>query len=72
MPPKRKNPDGTGHGASADPVDETQSIDENSPTKSTGTGLKNSLHGNVFQLKLLVLFLIRGIKKRDKSRQLNF
>lgn len=36
------------------------SIDtEENPT--TSSGLKNTLHGNVFQLKLLMLFLIRGI-----------
>ena len=28
---------------------------------SESCGLKNTLHGNVFQLKLLMLFLIRGI-----------
>jgi hypothetical protein len=28
---------------------------------SESCGLKNTLHGNVFQLKLLILFLIRGI-----------
>ena len=31
---------------------------DNSPASG---GLKNTLHGNVFQLKLLMLFLIRGI-----------
>ena len=37
-----------------------KSIDtEENPT--TSSGLKNTLHGNVFQLKLLMLFLIRGI-----------
>ena len=40
-----------------------KSIDtEENPT--TSSGLKNTLHGNVFQLKLLMLFLIRGIASK--------
>lgn len=35
-----------------------------------GSGLRNSLHGNVFQLKLLMLFLIRGIGKNYHQFQL--
>ena len=31
------------------------------PIASSSSGLRNSLHGNVFQLKLWMLFLIRGI-----------
>lgn len=30
-------------------------------TSGTGAGLRNSQHGNIFQLKLLMLFLFRGI-----------
>ncbi|EFX62704.1 hypothetical protein DAPPUDRAFT_229967, partial [Daphnia pulex] len=62
MPTKRKKQAETEHGASADPVEQEQWIDESPSAKSTG--LKSSLHGNVFQLKLLVLFLIRGIKAK--------
>ncbi|XP_046459662.1 uncharacterized protein LOC124206074 [Daphnia pulex] len=36
----------------------TNSTTENPPASC---GLKNTLHGNVFQLKLLMLFLLRGI-----------
>ena len=32
------------------------------------SGLKNTLHGNIFQLKMLVLFLVRGIKSNYNFR----
>ena len=60
MPAKRKNPDDTSHGAFADLAPQRKnSSDEKPPEKSAG--LKNSLHGITFQLKLLVLFFIRGV-----------
>ena len=34
-----------------------------SDSTGSSTGLRNSLHGNIFQLKLLMFFLIRGIGK---------
>lgn len=33
------------------------------PSDGMSAGLKKSLHGNAFQLKLLMLFLIRGVRK---------
>ena len=58
--PKTKNPIG-GHDGPSGSASKKRHISET--TISPGpVGLKNNLHGNAFQLKLLMLFLIRGIR----------
>ena len=48
MQTSKRQRDGKGSDATTQPI-------------ASSSGLRNSLHGNVFQLKLLMLFLIRGI-----------
>ena len=40
-------------------------------SQSAGTGLRNTLHGDIFQLKLLMLFLVRGIHLKYNKFQLS-
>ena len=58
---------GSSHGVkcSSTPTNSSQ-VGTDSPVSSSG--LKNTLHGNIFQLKLLLLFLVRGINAKYDFR----